>query len=154
MSLERSVSIGSRRAYGARSEGWDYSTQDRALQNHRMPSPDTLVRYGQSPRLQEPVDDYEDVEDLAREFYVEEREERECEWLEGAVRSAKSARPAWTHPRKRTLSQSSNPSAHVSKTAPDFVHEGFRLLEGCEMPALLEMIPVHDVRVALLRPTA
>ena len=32
-----------------------------------------------------PADGYEDVEELLREFYAEEREMRECEWLEVVV---------------------------------------------------------------------
>ena len=34
-------------------------------------------------------DDYEDVVELLREFYAEERDERACGWLEEAVRRAK-----------------------------------------------------------------
>ena len=36
-----------------------------------------------------PTDDYADIEAMLREFYAEEREERECEWLEEATRKAK-----------------------------------------------------------------
>ncbi len=36
-----------------------------------------------------PTDDYEDIEAMLREFYAEEREMRECRWLEKAARRAK-----------------------------------------------------------------
>ena len=36
-----------------------------------------------------PSDDSEDIEELLRDFYAEERAERECQWLEEAVRRAK-----------------------------------------------------------------
>ena len=36
-----------------------------------------------------PSDDYVDIEALLRDFYAQEREARECGWLEEAVRKAR-----------------------------------------------------------------
>ena len=39
--------------------------------------------------FKKPTDDYEDIEAMLRDFYAEEREMRECEWLEEATRRAR-----------------------------------------------------------------
>ena len=45
---------------------------------------------GKIPAFKRRSEDYDDIEEPLREFYAEEREERDCRWLEQAVRRAKA----------------------------------------------------------------
>jgi coenzyme F420-reducing hydrogenase gamma subunit len=45
-------------------------------------------------------------------------------------------------------------SAHETEEGPHLVHEQCRLLEGGEVPAPVELVPVADVGVAALGPAA
>lgn len=54
-----------------------------------------------------PSDAYEELEEQLREFYAEEREMRDCDWLEEAVRRAKEIprMEGGTPPGKRSVSR-------------------------------------------------
>ena len=38
---------------------------------------------------------------------------------------------------------------HAAETVAEFLREERRLLEGCEVAALVELVPVNDVRIDL-----
>ena len=53
--------------------------------------------------------DYEDIEAMLRDFYAEEREMRECEWLEEATRRAEEIPRMARRPRPLEDEKASGP---------------------------------------------